>query len=564
MLAQLSIRNFALVESLSLEFQPGFNVLTGETGAGKSILIDAITAALGERTGTDVVRTGADRALIEVVFQVDPNPDPVVDQWAEEDVVILGREIPVAGRSTLRINGRMATAGAVREVASGLLDIHGQHEHQSLLRSERHVGFLDAWSGPEVLNLRRAAGRTFDRLREVRRILRERDMDAREKAQRMDLLRFQVEEIDAAGIDAEEQHRLLGDRSRLANAERLFTAGTSARAALDSGEQNAVDLLAAAARDVETMVGLDEDAAALAALLQDAVTAARESASELREYLDRLEVNPERLDEVQDRLETYRRLQRKYGDTVAEVLEHRNRAAADLAELDEGDRRQGALEAEVVELVSELSETAASLCQARRAAADRFAAEITGHLADLRMGDAGFSVRLDSPSPPEDGKGLDDVLGRAEFLIAPNAGESARPLARTASGGELSRIMLALKSTMAGSHPVALIFDEIDTGVGGKTAESLGAKMKELSRSNQVLCVTHLPQIAALADRHFRVSKEAGGDRTRVTVTLLEGNDRVAELSRMLGGAESTATVHARQMLASAHSAGSHVALADG
>lgn len=555
MLAQLTIKNFALIDELTLEFRHGFNVLTGETGAGKSILIDALTAALGEKTGAELIRTGANRASVEAVFEVGDYSLPALQEWAEDNLVILGREISTSGRTTARINGRMCTASTLREVAADLIDIHGQHDHQSLLAPDRHVEFLDAWAGKELGALRRRVQELFGDLRTTRKELDALLTNERERARQLDLFQFQLEEIDAANVQLGEEDELQADRTRLANAEKLFAAGSAAKEAL-SGEVSASDLLAAAARELDAAVTLDEEAAPIRELLDTAIAAADEAAAALRDYLESIEFNPERLEQVQDRLEVYRSLKRKYGDTTEEILAYRASIAANLDVLSHSEERREELEDRFTRLAMQTDEASHALFQARRAAAERFEAEIAGHLGDLNMKGTRFAVQLHAPLPAAEAveKGVLAAMGRAEFLISANAGEPLRPLARIASGGEMSRVMLALKTAMAGSHPVALIFDEIDTGVGGKTAEALGAKMAQLSRSNQVLCVTHLPQIASMADRHFRVRKEVSGDRTVVDVSPLDGESRVGELARMLGGSEATAAQHARELLAASGS----------
>lgn len=557
MLAQLSIRNFALVDAVTLEFQRGFNVLTGETGAGKSILIDALTAALGERAGGELVRSGAERASVEAVFEVNEYSLSAVQEWSEDGLIILAREISASGRSSFRINGRMCTASTLREVAADLIDIHGQHDHQSLLSPDRHVDFLDAWAGKDLLPLKRRVQELFGQLREIRRDLDALNTSERDRARQLDLFKFQLEEIDAAKLELGEEEELLADRTRLANAEKLAASAISAREALDGGEMSAADLLAAAARELETITAIDESVTALSELLETALAAVQEAGSGLRSYAEELEFNPERLEQVQERLELYRQLKRKYGDTVEEVLRYRDTIAADLDNLAHSEERRAELEETFSRLAKELDRASAELFRAREAAAREFESEIAGHLGDLNMAGTRFAVELHAPLPAAEAaeKGVAAALGRAEFMISANPGEPLRPLARIASGGEMSRVMLALKTAMAGSHPVALIFDEIDTGVGGKTAEALGAKMAHLSHSNQVLCVTHLPQIACMAGRHFQVRKSVAGDRTVVGVGLLEGEARVGELARMLGGSEATAVQHAREMLAAGEQA---------
>jgi len=554
MLSQLTIRNFALIDSLALEFRPGFNVLTGETGAGKSILIDAITAALGGKAGAELIRVGANRASVEAVFEVEDRSLPSLREWAEDGVLILGREISASGRSTFRLNGRICTASTAREAAADLIDIHGQHEHQSLLHPDRHVEFLDNWAGAEVINRRRRAQELYAELRSAHRELEALITSERERSHQLDLYRFQVEEIDAANLTPGEEEELATDRTRLANAEKLHAAAAAAREALGGAEVSAEDLLLGAARELEAIAALDEQAAPIRELLETAVAAVQEASSELRAYAEGVEFNPERLEQVQERLDVYRALKRKYGDSVEEILAYRKNIAADLDKLAHSEERRQALTDRTEMLSRSLDREAQALYATRGAAAERFEREIAGHLADLNMARTQFAVRFDAPAPAAEAwsGGLAAVLGRAEFLLSANPGEPLRPLARIASGGEMSRVMLALKTAMAGSHPVALIFDEIDVGVGGKTAEALGAKMAELSASNQVLCVTHLPQIACMAAQHLQVQKSVVEDRTVVDVRPLEGEARVGELARMLGGSEATAAQHARELLAAA------------
>lgn len=558
MLSQLTVRNFALIESAKLEFTAGFNVLTGETGAGKSILIDAIEAVLGGRLGSGLIRAGADRAFVEAVFDVSDCALPGVREWAEDDLIVLCRDFGPSGRSNCRINGRICSASTVRGVAGDLLDIHGQHEHQSLLSPDRHVDFLDAWAGDEV---RRARDETVRLHLEFKRLLHERTdlkRNSREQAQLLDLLRFQADEIDRAELGPGEEAEIIALRDRLAHAEKLSLAVESARARILDKDPSPVDELYRAARELEPCAQLDPTVQPMIELLTSAAAMAEDAAQALRSYLEQIEVSPERLAEVMDRLETYRLMKRKYGDSTAEVLAFRESLAVRLEGIESIEERQLENERLLESVACQLARRAQDLYQLRSLAAERLALEIRGHLSDLRMAPTRFVVQVSEPGTRDYGDviGPQNPEGRAEFLISANPGEPLRPLVKVASGGEISRVMLALKSALAGSHPVALIFDEIDTGVGGRTAEALGAKMAELARSNQVLCVTHLPQIACLADRHILVSKSVEGERTSVSLTALDGDSRVDELARMLGGAQATAEGHARQLLAAGREAG--------
>jgi DNA repair protein RecN (Recombination protein N) len=596
MLTRLHIKNFALIDEVELEFGAGFNVLTGETGAGKSILIDAINVVLGGRAGPEWLRTGADRASIEAVFEVaegggqraegsyqseDAEPAALsslpsaLSEWSEDGLLILSRELTRTGKSQCRVNGRLCTASTVREVAGELIDIHGQHEHQSLLHPERHVDLLDAWAGAPVLDLRRRAEAEYAEWRRARQELEAMRTDERDRARQLDLYQFQIEEIDAAQLGPGEEEELLADRSRLANAEKLYAAAAGALQALGEGNVSALDLLSSAAREVEAAAGLDTSLADAAEALETAVIAAQEAASELRSYQESVEFNPERLEQVQERLDLLRTLKRKYGDTLEEVLQYRERIGQELHALTHHEERLVELEAELTRRTAAMDTLAQELYVARRAAAVEFERRLVTELRDLNMQHTVFEVRMEEPGAGTRAAGGREASGvseddegeksrtdasrltphawfpRIEFLISPNPGEPVRPLARIASGGEMSRVMLALKSAMAGVSGVpTLIFDEVDAGVGGRTAEVLGEKMAALAHSAQVLCVTHLPQIAGMASRHFRVQKQVAGERTLVEVTALEEGDRVPELARMLGGKEETAARHARELLA--------------
>jgi DNA repair protein RecN (Recombination protein N) len=606
MLAQLTIHNFALIDRLELAFEEGFNVLTGETGAGKSILIDAISVVLGERAGVEMVRTGAEKALIEAAFQLSPAQSEALADWAEEGLLVLGRELSRSGRSQCRINGRLCTASALREVAAHLVDLHGQHEHQSLLSPEKHVELLEIWAGEPLQAPTRRARALYAELQATRRELAALQTDERERARRLDLYQFQIDEIDAAEPVPGEEEELQADRTRLANAEKLSAAAGAALVALHEADGDpgvaAVDLLAVAARELEAIAALDESLTPALESAQSALYAAQDAARTLRAYQEGIEFNPSRLESVQERLELLRTLKRKYGETLEEVLAYRERTARELEALAHGEERAAELEARLQGIARELDETAAALYAARQDAARRFEAALVAELRDLSMANTIFEVRVDPPQPAaaDAERGLAAILGRVEFLISPNPGEPVKPLARIASGGEISRIMLALKSATAvrgaaegNAHPRApdpsphppprngegeldvcvasvggpdtplrfgeglgegsavptLIFDEIDVGVGGRTAEVLGEKMAALACSSQVLCVTHLPQIASLATAHFSVGKSVVGERTVVEVRRLTGEERVEEVARMLGGAAATAEQHAREMI---------------
>ena len=552
MLLELHITNFALIDRLHLTLGPGLNILTGETGAGKSILIDALGLALGERAGADLVRTGAERAVVEAVFSLAGAPASVQTALAdagidaEDDQLIVARELAAKGKSTCRVNGRLLPISVLREITSGLVDVHGQHDHQSLLASERHVDILDAWCGKDALSLRAQVAAEVSHLNSL---LREREQlrtDARERARTLDLYRFQQEEIRTANLSPDEEEELAADRSRLANAEKLASAATEGYAALSSG--GALDGLNAALSSVEHAAAMDDALSPVAESLREAVSFAEDAASSLRHYRDGVEFNPERLEEIETRLDLLRTLKRKYGDTLEEIIAYGAELTAKLDRLENAEARVDELTHDTGKAERKVTETAAKLTKVRTAGAGRFAEGIARELGDLGMAQTQFQVSmeaLDTAGP----KGAE----RVEFLLSPNPGEPLRPLAKIASGGEMSRIMLAIKSVMAQIEAVpTMIFDEIDVGVGGRTANTIADKMDALAHRAQILCITHLPQIASRAGTHFLIEKQVAGGRTTVSVRTLELDARVDEIARMLGGARKTDAVvqHAREMLA--------------
>jgi DNA repair protein RecN (Recombination protein N) len=570
MLTELSVENFALVEKLRLSFGPGLNLLTGETGAGKSILLDALGMVLGERTGAEAVRHGADKARVEAVFSVDENDARLKAAMesagieAEEGILLLGRELSASGKGSARINGRPATVGMLKTLGDALVDIHGQHEHQSLLAVEQHVEILDAWAGPKALQLRASVAGAYSEAQAAARELAALQQDARERARTLDLLSFQRDEIDTADPKPEEEEELIAERLRLASAEKLHAAAADAYAALsgsggsDTGGMGggrggkmalsgpgALDALTSAVAEIEHAVRLDEQLQPLLESLQNALYVAEDAARDVRNYRDNIEFNPERLEQIETRLDTLKTLKRKYGDTLEEVIRYRQEIGERLETLENADARIAELTEAVTATRAELAARCEKLTAARKKAAEPFAKAIMKELADLAMTATRFSVAVEPREPAA--KGADHV----EFLISPNPGEPLKPLAKIASGGEISRIMLAMKSVLSRVLSVpTLIFDEIDTGIGGRTGTVLAEKLATLSRNGQILCITHLPQIAAKGSRHFFIEKKTEKGRTVVRVATLEEEARVQEIARMLGGAMTdTVLQHAREML---------------
>lgn len=552
MLRTLSIRNFAIIDRLDLEFGPGLNVLTGETGAGKSIIIGALNVILGGRAGAEMVRGGADRAAIDAVFDVSGSFDlhAFVQERGfdiEDDLLFLSREIAAGGRSTVRVGGRLATVAQLKEIGEWLVDLHGQHEHQSLLAVPRHLDILDEWGGRETLALCAEVAEAHQACQRLERERAALETDARERAHLIDLYQFQTQEIAEARLTPGEEEALLHDSRRLANAQRLAeTAGAAASALSGDDGEGVVTMLAAAIRGVEEAAALDDRLAPLVEMMNSARYELEEAARDLVRYQDSVEFNPERLQQIEDRLELIRNLKRKYGDTIEEILEYGRQTAERLDALTHSEERGQALDAEIERAAARLKDLCAKLSARRHDLAAEFSAIVLSELQDLAMEKTRFEAQIESCEPTA--KGAD----RVEFVIAPNPGEPLRPLARIASGGEISRVMLAIKSAMARQEPLpTMVFDEIDVGVGGRTASVIADKLSALSRAAQILCITHLPQIASRGDTHLYIEKRVVGDRTVVDVTPLSPEERVEELARMLGGTDVTETVlrHAREML---------------
>lgn len=557
MLVELHVTNFALIDRLNLTFGAGLNILTGETGAGKSIIIDALGLALGGRAGADLVRTGASKATVEAVFDLAHAPaevrkrlaDAGLEGDAEEDTLLVARELSRAGgKSQCRINGRLMPVAVLKEIAEGLVDVHGQHEHQSLLASDRHVDILDNWGGKDALALRAEVAALHSGVNALKREREQLRTDARERARMLDLYRFQQDEIAAANLQSGEEEELVADRSRLANSEKLSAAAADAYAKLSGGERGAgaLDSLNAALSAVEHAAALDENLSALAETLQSAVSYAEDAARELRVYQESVEFNPERLEEIEARLDLIRSLKRKYGETLDEIISYGEELTSKLDALENSEAREEELTAAIAKSEDKLSSAAGRLTKARRKASQNFAAGIARELADLGMAATQFEVSIEPQ--PMTGKGAD----RVEFLLSPNPGEPLRPLAKIASGGEMSRIMLAMKSVLARTGAIpTMIFDEIDVGVGGRTAQTIGDKLEALAKGAQVMCITHLPQIASRAGTHFFIEKQVHEGRTTVSVAPLDSEGRIEEIARMLGGSRRSETVvqHAREML---------------
>lgn len=567
MLTYLTIENFAIIDRIELEFAPGLVALTGETGAGKSIVIDAVGGVLGSRLGPDVVRTGAEHARIEAVFDAAPSDAlaAVLDEFgipSADDSLIVSREISRAGRGVARVNGRAVPLSCLQRVSRLLVDVHGQGDHLTLLRVAEHLRFLDGYAGLEAR--RETVARLATEIQAIRAEREEMNRDQRELARQLDLLRFQIEEIDLARLQPGEDEALRQERTILANAEKLATAIDLARQALSEAEgSSAIDRLGTAAAHVGEVARIDssmDDVQQALDLLLEQVT---ELNRRLRGYQEQIEFNPGRLEEIEERLNLIRTLQRKYGNTIEEILAFADGAREQLDLLAHREERVAELDQREEEALATFADAAGSLSEARQSAAKRLADDLQRELEELNMAGARFQVTITQESRA-DGVRLPDGrtvafdangIDRVEFYIAPNAGEDLKPLVRVVSGGETARLMLALKNILSRADTVpTLIFDEIDSGIGGRTAIVVGQKIARLARDRQIICVTHLSQIAAFADAHIAVSKSVSDGRTTTRANILDRDGRIEELATMVGGQGdlSSAREHARAALRSA------------
>lgn len=545
MLTCLRVRSFAIIESLEVELDAGLNIVTGETGAGKSILVDALQLVLGARGRPEVVRTDAEAAEVEALFDLRDQPavlSDLRDQGVETDGELLIRRVVSAnGRTRAYVNGRLVTLAQLKEVTKGLADISSQHEYHSLADARHHLTYLDAFA--RHASLLEDVGRAYATLVDKAARLEELVTEERGKVDREDLLRFQVSEIDALREVLEDEEELFVERQRLRHAEKLGTAAGEAEAHLYSDDESICGALSRTAASVEHASGFDPILEPIAAQIREALLQLEDAASELGSYARDLSFEPDRLALLEDQLDRLSRIKRKYGDTGSEILAYRDRAASELDSLERYEERLDHAQHEFDDALEAAARIALALRSKRELAATKLSKAISKELSSLGMGEAKVTVELAAlEGGPQElqirGARLSPTgIDHAELLIAPNRGEEAKPLRKIASGGELSRAMLAIKRVLAGLGPASLyVFDEVDAGVGGAVAEVIGRKVHEVARHSQVLCITHLPQISVYADAHYRVHKEVVGKRTKSDIRRLSESERLEEIARMLGG----------------------------
>ncbi|MHB1125339.1 MAG: DNA repair protein RecN [Bacillota bacterium] len=541
MLHQLCIRNFALIEEVQVELGPGLNVLTGETGAGKSIVIDAVALLLGGRASADLIRQGTEKAQIDGIFicadgdealdilrsqGIDPEPD---------GILILCREIAGGGRSTCRINGRVVTLSSFQEVGRSLVDLHGQHDQHSLFRQEKQLLLLDHFGGKEHGAIRRQLEDTYHHMCGLQRRIKELNIDEHSLARQLDLLNYQAGEIDGIQPSLGEEEALTAERQVLAHAEKLAVGAEQVYQGLfggGKGDASAHDSLSKAVQQLREMTAFDPSLTDFLDMVQTSLYQIEEAARGIKGYAGKIEFNPQRLEDIEGRLHSLQKLQRKYGKSVSDVLAYRRQIADEMHQLNNLYAERGHLELELGKIEGLYDRISRDIHGQREQLARHLEKEITSILVELEMPHARMEIELVAMNHPGP-SGADE----AKYLFSSNPGEALRPLARIASGGELSRVMLAIKNVLANADRVpTLIFDEIDAGIGGRTVQFVGQKLAALARHHQILCVTHAPQIASYADHHFYIAKEISGERTRTKISSLEREGKIRELARMLAG----------------------------
>ena len=540
MLELLHIENIAIIEAADIEFAPGFNALTGETGAGKSIVIDSLSAVLGQRTSRELIRTGAEKAFVSAAFSgMAPELTEELGIQPEADgTLLLQREIQTDGKNVCRVNGRPVTVGQLRALGARLLNIHGQHDGQQLLDEEQHIVYLDSFGRVESLAITYAE--KYKNFTDIRRQIGALQMDEAEKARRVDTLQYQIEELRRAKLTPGEEEELTARRGMLRNAEKFLDAVAGADYALN-GDDSGGGALSALRQAQDALSGvrhLDDAFGQLYERLGEAYSEVYDIAATVEDKRGELDVSPGELDRVESRMDLLYRLKKKYGATVEDMLDYQARCEAELAQIEDAGDTLARLEQALSKAEKEARQAAQALSDARKAAADRLTAQILTELQQLDMGKIRFAA--DFAEKPLDSDGMDAV----RFLMSANVGEELRPIHKIASGGELARIMLAMKNVLSEQdHVGTMVFDEVDTGVSGRAAQKVAEKMARISRRKQVLCVTHLPQLAAMADTHFSVEKGERGGRTYTEVRRLDREQRRRELARLTGGSHVSQTM---------------------
>ncbi|EAC2205677.1 DNA repair protein RecN [Listeria monocytogenes] len=553
MLQEMTIKNFAIIESLSLTFQEGMTVLTGETGAGKSIIIDALGLLVGGRGSADFIRHGEERLELQGLFALAEDNlacrNALIENGidASDDMVVLERSLFRSGKNSCRINGKLVTTVLLRQIGSKLIDIHSQHEHQELMNEEFHLSLLDRFASDKIKPALTKYQTNFKEYQTIEKEWQNWTKNERELAQRLDMLRFQQQEIENANLQAGEEDRLLEQKNILANFEKLNENLQGAYAAIQ-GEPGGLEFVGEAMRQMETAASIHTDYKAVSEAISSSYYILEDSMSQIRQSLDQLEFQPEELNQIESRLNDLNQLKRKYGKTIEDIIQYEQEISSEMEKLTDSESHVGHLETKLATLKTELTKQAATLTDIRKKAAVTLEKQIKQELNQLYMEKAIFSVRFEANKMELTELGQDSVV----FYMSTNPGEPLKPLAKIASGGELSRMMLALKTIFSRHQGItSIIFDEVDTGVSGRVGQAIAEKIYAVSVGSQVLCISHLPQVAAMANHHYYITKKVQNKRTTTSVTVLKGVEKVEEISRMIAGIEVTELTkqHAKEMI---------------
>ncbi|MGC9248344.1 DNA repair protein RecN [Listeria ivanovii] len=553
MLQEMTIKNFAIIESLSLSFREGMTVLTGETGAGKSIIIDALGLLVGGRGSTDFIRHGEERLELQGLFALAEDNlacrDALLEHGidATDDMVVLERSLFRSGKNSCRINGKLVTTVLLRQIGSKLIDIHSQHEHQELMNEEFHLSLLDRFAADKIKPALTKYQAKFKEYQSISKEWQNWTKNERELAQRLDMLRFQQKEIENANLQAGEEDRLLEQKNILANFEKLNENLQGAYTAIQ-GEPGGLEFIGEAMRQMDSAASIHTDYKAVSEAISSSYYMLEDSMSQIRQSLDQLEFQPEELNQIESRLNDLNQLKRKYGKTIEDIIHYEQEISSEMEKLTDSESHVGHLETKLANLKAELTKQAAILTDIRKKAATTLEKQIKQELNQLYMEKAIFSVRFETEKMELTETGQDSIV----FYMSTNPGEPLKPLAKIASGGELSRMMLALKTIFSRHQGItSIIFDEVDTGVSGRVGQAIAEKIYAVSVGSQVLCISHLPQVAAMANHHYYITKKVQKKRTTTSVTILTGDEKVEEISRMIAGIEVTELTkqHAKEMI---------------
>lgn len=556
MLLELNIENFAIIDNVNIHFSDGFNVLTGETGAGKSIIIDAVSMILGGRAAKDSIRTGAEKSVIQAVFSLKKTYDvkKILQEYGieldQDNTILVTRELYSSGRSISRINGRTVTLNMLKSVAVKLVDIHGQHEHQSLLNPESHINFIDLLGKNIISDTKNKISTGYNKVKALKSKLGGLAFDDKERERRIDLLKFQLDEINDAELKSNEEEELINSYKKISNIEEIKKSLSNAIEIMNSSDYNQIsvlDKLNSVSGLLEKSCISDSNIDKYKEAFEAAIFQLQEAVRDLRNYEENLEYDPEALKALEDRIDLINKLKRKYGNDIEEILRYRDEIETELQSIINSEKEIESTKEEIEKIEDYIYENCQLLTRERMKIAEAVEKDITKELKELNMPSVSFKIsftKLDSYTR----NGIDKV----EFLISTNIGEPLKPLSRIVSGGEMSRIMLGFKTILAHVDNIScLIFDEIDTGISGRTAQVISEKIAQIATTHQILCITHLPQIAAMADTHFQINKHVQNKKTTTNVNKLSDSERINELSRLLGGVDLTDTtkLHAKEML---------------